>query len=348
MLAAQRRTVAASKTSVLMERSFAWKEILGAVDPFLQAVAKRLAAQTKDFEPDIAAHTQYALTAQGKQLRPILVSLSGESIGPLNENHETLAVIIEMVHLATLIHDDINDEAKLRRGRETLSAKWGNEISVLVGDCLFAHAVELAASFPTPDICRAVAAATKTVCSGEILQTKSRGNFEITMDHYYKVLAMKTAELFALSCDFGGYLCNAEAPQREALRQYGTALGIAYQLYDDCLDLLGTESVAGKTLGADLAEGKMTLPILIARDSATTPEREQLHHWFSHWTPSFLPDTMALLQKHNALTQSRQAIQTYLVAARKALSTLPDTDGRAALNGLTQFLAQQIEALGVI
>ena len=124
----------------------AWKNIIEAVDPFLHKVASRLASQTQQFEPEIASFAQYVLNAQGKQLRPLLVSLSGQSTGELNDSHTTAAVIIEMVHLATLVHDDINDEAKLRRGHPTAASKWGNELTVLLGDCLFARAVELASS----------------------------------------------------------------------------------------------------------------------------------------------------------------------------------------------------------
>lgn len=347
MLAADRRIAPMSPPS---ERSFAWKEILEAVDPFLQGVAKRMTAQTQEFEPEIAGYVEYAISAQGKQLRPILVALGGETIGPVTESHETVAAIIEMVHLATLIHDDVIDEAQLRRGRATLTAKWGNEISVLLGDCLFAHALTMAASFPTPEVCRAVAAATKTVCAGEILQTMalSRRNFEMSLPHYYKVLGMKTAELFSLSCELGGYLGNATVAQRAALHQYGMALGTAYQLYDDCLDLLGSEASAGKSLGADLAKGKLTLPILVARDRATASEREKLRNWVENWDARFLPDVLHLIAQHDGLRQCRTVIQGYLGEARQALGALPDNDGRAGLNGLTEFLAQQTEALGVV
>jgi octaprenyl-diphosphate synthase len=348
MLAAQRRTGAVPKTALPSERLPAWKEILEAVEPFLQSVAGRLAAQSKEFEPEIGSFTDYTLSAQGKQLRPILISLGSQSVGTVGDPHITLAVIIEMVHLATLVHDDVIDEAKLRRARETPASKWGNEISVLLGDCLFAHALSLAASYPTPEICRAVSAATNTVCAGEILQSKSRGNFEITMDHYYKVLAMKTAELFSLSCDLGGFLSQATPEQRQALRRYGLALGTAYQLYDDCLDLLGSESSAGKTVGADLAKGKVTLPILIVRDRATPAERAQLQNWVVDWDARHLPEVMELLHNHNALKQSRAIIQTYLEAANNAADLLPSGNGRNSLKGLTHFLAQQTEALGVI
>src|SRR5438067_7248015 len=165
----------------------AWKELIRPVQPFLEEVSTNLAQQVDAFDPEITAYARYALTNQGKQIRPALVALSGAAAGRLNDSLVTVAVIIEMVHLATLVHDDIMDEAEMRRRRPTIAANWGNEISVLLGDCLFAHSLKLAASFPTPEICRAVAAATNTVCSGEILQTQRRKNFELSRAEYSKV-----------------------------------------------------------------------------------------------------------------------------------------------------------------
>jgi octaprenyl-diphosphate synthase len=324
-----------------------WKQIVESVEPFLQGVGRQLVAQIDEFEPQIVSYAQYALTAQGKQLRPVLVCLSGEAAGGINASHTTVAVIIEMVHLATLVHDDIIDEADLRRGRPSLAANWGNEVSVLLGVCLFAHALKLAASFPTPEICREVAAATNTVCAGEILQTRSRGTFEVARSHYFKMLGMKTAELFALSCDLGGFLSHATSGRREALRHYGLALGTAYQLYDDCLDVLGSEAAAGKTLGADLAKGKMTLPVIIVRDRATPGDQEKLREWMQNWEPACLPGVVELIEKYGAFAESRNVIQHYLTAARQSLTALPATEGRAKLAGLTSFLAEQTAALGV-
>jgi octaprenyl-diphosphate synthase len=348
MLAVEPSLVAAPSAAPPPKPSPGWKHIVQSVEPFLLAVGQRLVAQTDEFEPQIAAYAQYALTAQGKQLRPVLVALSGEACGGLNDSHLTLAVIIEMVHLATLVHDDIIDEADLRRGRPSLAANWGTEVSVLLGDCLFAHALKLAAGFPTPEICREVAAATNTVCAGEILQTRSRGIFEVARGHYFKMLSMKTAELFALSCQLGGFLSKAAAPRREALRQYGLALGTAYQLYDDCLDVLGSESAAGKSLGADLAKGKMTLPVLIVRDRATPGDQLQLREWLQTWDPAHLAGLVALIEKYDAFTESRTVIQHYLSAARQAVSALAVSEGRARLVGLTHFLAEQTAALGVV
>src|SRR4051812_2759141 len=145
----------------------AWKQIIEPVEPFLEKVSKQLVTQVHEFEPGVVAYAEYALSAQGKQLRPALVALSASAIGNLNANHVTAAVIIEMVHLATLVHDDVMDEAEIRRGRATLAANWGNETAVLLGDCLFAQALKLAAEFPTTDVCRAVSSSTKAVCSGE-------------------------------------------------------------------------------------------------------------------------------------------------------------------------------------
>src|SRR5436190_21724457 len=218
MLAAQpsnsTTNVGQSATPNQSGTALGWKDLLAGAEPFLLKVSERLRAQTSEFQADIESYAKYALTAQGKQLRPILVCLSGEAAGGLTDSHVTVGTIIEMVHLATLVHDDIIDLAALRRGRPTLAAKWGNKISVLLGDCLFAKSLKLAASFPTPEICRAVASATNTVCSGEILQTQKRKKFELSRAEYFKVLQMKTGGLFALSCDLRAYLSGADAPPR--------------------------------------------------------------------------------------------------------------------------------------
>ena len=332
----------------LAEAPVAWKHIVAPVEPFLQATAERLHDQISAFEKDIAAYAEYALTGQGKQLRPALVALSGGAAGQVNDSHVLVAVIIEMVHLATLVHDDVMDEARLRRGRPTLAAQWGSEISVLLGDCLFAHALKLAASFPTTEICRAVAAATNTVCSGEILQTQLRKNFAMTRAEYFKVLQMKTGELFALSCDLGAYLSGAGAAPRSALRHYGMALGTAYQVFDDCLDLFGTESAVGKSLGTDLAKGKLTLPLLLALEQASPEERARMERWVAHWEPSSLPPLLKLLETHGALEGSRRSVHQHLLAAQQSLTILPESEGRTGLAALTGYLGRQTDALGVL
>ena len=348
MLATEPSAVAHPKPVVPpTEAQTAWYHIIAPAEPFLQEVASRLREQISAFEADIATYAEYALTNQGKQLRPALVALSGGATGKINDSHVLVAVIIEMVHLATLVHDDVMDEANVRRGRPTLAATWGNEISVLLGDCLFAHALKLAASFPTTEICRSVAAATNTVCSGEILQTQRRRNFELSRAEYFKVLQMKTGELFALSCDLGAFLSGAGAVQRSALRQYGLAIGTAYQVYDDCLDLFGSEAAAGKSLGTDLAKGKLTLPLLVALERASVQERAGIESMVREWEPRRFSALMGLLREHRALEDSQGVVHQYLQAAREKLAVLPDTQNRAGLAGLADYLARQTDTLGL-
>lgn len=347
MLATQTSASTPVAIDLSTDASVGWKQVIRSAEPFLQAVAQRLADQIQAFDPEIATYAEYALTGQGKQLRPALVALSAGATGQQNDDHVLVAVIIETVHLATLVHDDVIDEAEIRRGRPTLASNWGNEVSVLLGDCLFAHALKLAASFPTPEICRAVASATNTVCAGEILQTQRRKYFELSLAEYFKAVSMKTGELFALSCDLGAFLSGAEPCQRAALRQYGLAIGTAYQVYDDCVDLFGSEVRAGKSLGTDLAKGKLTLPMLLLLERAERKQRAKIQALVEEWEPGYYPELMRVLRAHETLKESCQYVQKYLQTARQALSVLPKTENRAGLLGLTAYLAQQTEALRV-
>ncbi len=348
MFAADSKVVSAPMPATTkLEPVFSWKQIIDPVEPFLDAVGHRLAKQVSAFDPEIVPYADYAINGEGKQLRPALVALTANALGKVSDAHVTVAVIIEMVHLATLVHDDVMDEAEIRRGRLTLAANFGNELAVLFGDCLFAHALKLAASFPTPEVCRAVAMATNTVCSGEILQTRHRRDFQFTREKYFKVLEMKTAELFALSCDLSACLSGTDASQRLALRQFGLAFGTAYQVYDDCIDLFGTESAAGKSLGTDLAKGKLTLPVLLLWERADEADRARLQTLVTEWQKGSLQGLGELLAKYDTLSTSLEIIHQYLEKARQPLCALPNSSGRSGLLGLTEYLARQTNALGV-
>src|SRR5688572_24823177 len=347
MLAAETRVAPPSDSNALLAKSpVDWKQIVQPLEPFLQAVSNRMGEQISAFEADLASYASYALTAQGKQLRPALVGLSANATGKIQDSHITVAVIIEMVHLATLVHDDVMDEATIRRGRPTLAAHWGNEISVLLGDCLFARALELAASFPTTEVCRAVSSSTNTVCAGEILQTQRRGNLRCTRAEYLKVLAMKTGELFALACDLGAYLSGAPAKEREALRNYGLALGTAYQIYDDCLDVFGTEGAAGKSLGTDLVKGKITLPLLVLLERNDAIVCRRLETLVADYHAENFSQVAALLRRHGGLHESLRVVQQYLDVANQSVSTLPPSEARDGLLSLCDVLRAQAESLG--
>lgn len=349
MLAADSKVVpAAGGDAVRAEAAVSWKRISDPIEPFLEAVNRRLSQEVEAFDPAISPYADYALNGQGKHLRPALVALTANALGQATDSHVKAAVIIEMVHLATLVHDDVMDEAQIRRGQLTLAANWGNEIAVLFGDCLFARALSQAASFPTPEVCRAVAMATNTVCSGEILQTQHRNDFLLTRETYFKVLEMKTAELFALSCELSAFLSSALPVHRSALRRFGLAFGTAYQIYDDCVDLFGSESTAGKSLGTDLAKGKLTLPVLLAWDRAGVPERKSLQALVQGWQAGSMKRMAKLLAKYDTLPGSIEILDEYLQQARGALAPLPPSSGRAGLLGLTDFLAHQTDSLGAL
>ena len=347
MLAAETRVAPPSDSVALLAKSpVDWKQIVLPLEPFLQAVSKQMGEQISAFEADLASYAAYALSAQGKQLRPALVGFSANATGKIQEHHVAVAVIIEMVHLATLVHDDVMDEAAIRRGRPTLAANWGNEISVLLGDCLFAKALKLAAGFPTTEVCRAVSASTDTVCEGEILQTLRRKNLRCPRSEYLKILAMKTGELFALACDLGAYLTGAAAREREALRGFGLALGTAYQIYDDCLDVFGSEGAAGKSLGTDLAKGKVTLPLLVLLERNEPALNRKLKGLMEDYQPENFVQVVALLRRHGALDESLRVIRKYLKAAKGLANSLRESEARAALMGLCDLLAAQTEQLG--
>jgi octaprenyl-diphosphate synthase len=192
-----------------------------------------------------------------------------------------------------------------------------------------------------------VASATNTVCSGEIIQNQHKRDFSFTRERYFKVLEMKTAELFALSCDLSACLSGATSERRLALRHFGLAFGTAYQVYDDCIDLFGSEAAAGKSLGTDLAKGKLTLPILLLWERADAEDRERTRDLIQSWQAPAMKVMGELLAKYDTLGQSLEIIEQYLIKARHSLGILPASEGRTGLLGLTEHLARQTDALGV-
>ncbi|MED5382126.1 MAG: polyprenyl synthetase family protein [Verrucomicrobiota bacterium] len=347
MLATGTQSTPLPDAPIAQETTVDWQEIAVTVMPFLNGVQQQLAGQVAAFDPEIAPFAEYALANQGKQLRAALTGLAANSVGGWNDATVKAAVIIEMVHLATLLHDDIMDGAELRRSRPTLARKWDNTTAVLVGDCLFANALRLAAEFPATDVCRAVSTATRTVCSGEIIQSHQQGNLQLGQAEYLDTLRMKTGELFALACELGGSLAGGNPRETQALREYGMTLGTAYQLYDDCLDLFGSEAEAGKSLGTDIASGKATLPVILLCEQAGPDITAQLGQMIGRWDSDQLNILRGWLSEFNTLEQSQSRLESCLADARDALGAVGDSGERDALLELTRFLTQQSAGLGV-
>jgi octaprenyl-diphosphate synthase len=245
------------------------------VQPHLEEVEMRIAQQAAAFDPALEGYVVYAVGGRGKRLRPLLALLAGGATGQINSNHVDLAVIVELIHIASLVHDDVMDEAERRRAQPTANARWGNSLSVLLGDCLFAHALTLSTNFENTDIGRAIARTAATVCSGEMIQTQRRFDLTLTVDDYLRIVEMKTGSLFSAAAELASIISEADPNVIEAFKNFGMQIGTAYQIYDDCLDLAGSESATGKTLGTDLRKGKFTLPVLIFLRSASEFERQR-------------------------------------------------------------------------
>ena len=247
------------------------------IGPDLYSVEERIYEQSEAVDPSVEHYFEYAVGGSGKRLRPALALLSGGSTGRIVSDHVDLAVIVELIHIASLVHDDIMDGADRRRDRPTLNAKWGNSLTVLVGDVLFAHALRLSTKFSNSEISRRIADAAADVCTGEILQTQRRFDLNLPLSEYYRMVQMKTGSLFAVACELGAFLSGAAPSVISALKNYGTRIGIAYQVLDDCIrQPVGDEKMIGKTLGTDIACGKFTLPLLLLLQKSSPNDREEL------------------------------------------------------------------------
>jgi len=264
-----------SRVASSVTKSAALKQAFELINSELYAVEERIRAQARAFDPAVEGYVAYTLETTGKRLRPAVALLAGGATGDIGPAHFDLAVVVELIHAATLVHDDILDGAEMRRGQPTVNAKWGNALSVLLGDCLFAHALKLGTGFRSSEAMRRIAEAASEVCSGEIVQTQRRFDLKLSVPDYYRIIEMKTGALFAVATELGAFLNEAAPSTIGAMRTFGLRFGTAFQIYDDVLDLAGDEADAGKTLGSDLRKGKLTLPILYLLQHTEPAERER-------------------------------------------------------------------------
>jgi octaprenyl-diphosphate synthase len=317
------------------------------VQPHLDEVNARITQQAAAFDPAIEGYVSYAIGGRGKRLRPMMALFAGGATGPINSGHVDLAVIVELIHLATLVHDDIMDEADRRRAQPTVNARWGNSLSVLLGDCLFAHALNLSANFDNAEISRAIARTASQVCSGEMIQTQRRFDLKLRVADYLRIVEMKTGSLFATAAELGATISRAEPAMIELLRQFGMRIGTAYQIYDDCLDLAGTEAATGKTLGTDLAKGKFTLPVLIFLRSASDFERERCSTLIVEERSDEVTELLKNAATNGALNSSITTGTDLIRKAQATLAPLPANAYVDALLALGEALAEMLDQLRV-
>lgn len=314
----------------------------------LAGIEQAIQAQAKAFEPGIEGYVSYVCKSSGKRIRPALALLVGGATGGVKDDHRKLGVILELVHIASLVHDDIMDGAELRRSVPTAAAKWGSALSVLLGDVLFAHALELACEYDDNAISRAIARATRDVCAGEILQTQRRHDLNLSVPDYLKIIEMKTAALFAAATHLGAVLNGSTPEVCEALRNYGLRLGTAYQIYDDCLDLVGDEAVAGKTLRTDLAKGKLTLPVLYLLEQATDSQKTKLNKMLLNGEPMDTTILASIADYEGAVERAIRFAKNMIEDARRDLIGLSDTAEKTALIEITAYLDKLLDKCGAV
>ncbi|MEJ2612359.1 MAG: polyprenyl synthetase family protein [Candidatus Thiodiazotropha sp.] len=279
----------------------------------------------------------YIVHSGGKRLRPILVLLAARAYGYTGERHINLAAVIEFIHTATLLHDDVVDGSELRRNRETANAVWGNEASVLVGDFLYSRAFEMMVEVGMMPVMDILSHATNRIAEGEVLQLLNVHNPDATESEYMEVIKRKTATLFEAGARLGGVIADVSQEQQQALADYGLHLGIAFQLVDDALDYSPNNHEIGKNIGDDLAEGKPTLPLIQAMKQVDKNQRQRLAKIIENGGLEEIDFVMQMIQTSDAISYTQQLAQQEAQQAKQALESLPNTPYREALASLADF-----------
>ncbi len=284
---------------------------------------------------------EHLVAAGGKRLRPMLLLLAARALGHRGPDAHQLAAVVEFIHTATLLHDDVVDESDLRRGRKTANALFGNAASVLVGDFLYSRSFQLMVELDRLPVMRILADTTNAIAEGEVLQLLHVRNPDTDEPAYLKVIERKTAVLFAAATRLGALLAGAGEATQQRLHDYGLALGYAFQIADDVLDYSADEAALGKHLGDDLAEGKATLPLIHAMLHSDAATRDRLRAIVEAGEVEAMPEVLAAIEATGGLAYSRRRADDYADAAERALDGLDDNDAVAALRGLARYAVRR-------
>jgi octaprenyl-diphosphate synthase len=280
---------------------------------------------------------QYIVSGGGKRLRPMLLILSAHACGYKGDDHIRLAAIIEFIHTATLLHDDVVDESDVRRGKQTAHAVWGNAATVLVGDFLYSRSFQMMVGIQSMRVMEIMAEATNTIAEGEVLQLLNLGDPEITEPAYFRVIENKTAKLFEAACRLGAVVAGADTDTEERLGRFGNKLGLAFQIADDVLDYDGDGDAMGKNTGDDLAEGKPTLPLIHAREATDDHGKSVIDHAVRTGGKDLLKEVLSIIQSTRALDTAMQAAQNRAREAWQDISVLPESNWLSALRELARY-----------
>ena len=311
------------------------------IEPQFEAVNDYIINHLHSGVPLVEKIGHYIVESGGKRIRPLLVLLAANAAGYKGEQHISLAAVIEFIHTATLLHDDVVDNSELRRGNSTANAKWGNAPSVLVGDFLYSRAFQIMVELNSMEIMKVISDATNIIAEGEVLQLLNAKNPDTTEDAYMQVILGKTAMLFEAATESGALIAGADKEQQEALRLYGRHIGIAFQIIDDVMDYLSTAEEMGKNVGDDLAEGKATLPLIHAMREGSGEERKLIRQAIRKGGLDDLQPILDIVHSTGAIEYAREKAYEQADTAIKALDALPDSSFKATLIQLADLAVKR-------
>ncbi|NRP26647.1 MULTISPECIES: polyprenyl synthetase family protein [unclassified Marinobacterium] len=307
------------------------------IEPQFDAVTDYILNNLGSNVPLVEKIAHHIVEGGGKRLRPLLVLLAANAAGYKGEQHIPLAAVIEFIHTATLLHDDVVDNSELRRGNATANAQWGNAPSVLVGDFLYSRSFQIMVEIGRMEIMQVISHATTIIAEGEVLQLLNQRNPDTSEESYLQVILGKTAMLFEAATEVGAILADSSAENREALRLYGRHLGIAFQIVDDLLDYLSDSETMGKNVGDDLAEGKATLPLIHAMRVGSDEDRELIRQAIRKGGLDDLSPVLEIVQRNGSIDYSRQKAAEEIDKAKNAIASLPDTSFKVTLNQIADL-----------
>lgn len=287
--------------------------------------------------PLIQNINEHIITSGGKRLRPLVVLLAAKTFDYQGYDHISLAAVIEFIHTATLLHDDVVDNSSMRRGKKTANLIWGNAASILVGDFLYSRTFQILTSLKNIQVMDLLAQATNAIAEGEVLQLINRNDPNTSEDQYMKVIQNKTAKLFEAATEVGALLCGRSQKEQQAMARYGNHLGMAFQLVDDALDYSGNSQQLGKNLGDDLSEGKPTLPLIHAMRHSSVEKRDVIRSAIKNGGLDQLDTILSAIYETKALDYTLQKAQEHVVFAHNALAEIPNSTYHEALRALAQF-----------
>ena len=331
--ASETEAVAAVKVAPSVTLDDVYEPIRDELNQVQQILKRELQSDT----PFVDELLEHSWSMGGKRIRPVFLLLSGASCGGIKQSHLQMAAALEMIHTATLVHDDFLDDAKTRRHQETTNAKWGSKISVLLGDYLFTHSFHVASLSGSAEALQMLAQASNRVCEGEMRQNSWQGNFDLTQEHYLQIITEKTAELCGAGCQIGAFLSGAAADLVSGFETYGRNLGISFQIIDDILDIVGAPENVGKTLGTDLLNQKPTLPVIHCLEQSDAQATKEVLDLLTS-SDATSSDLVKQLERTQSIQYSRELAQSHARAATEFAESLPPSDYSKSLCLLARFV----------